>query len=342
MRKIIAFLIAVVLVFPLILAAQVLASVNSFVLDRDFYNEALDSDQVYDSLLSDDTIRGILGEYLPLPADTDYSQVEVVLKSVITRDYLKEQIAVIVNGFFDYVQGKTETFAPVIDLVPIKTKLSEEKLDEMLQAIAVILPICEPGQIPGIDFEEQKACKPAGISDAVLSQDYLKPVFPLILGMVPNEIPLGEKWDEIRITRNWGPFASGMALPASLMLVAVFLAFLAASCWYITALIADGSWRLRLLWLGWMLIIPSALIFILGLAVTADIPNYWINLGIERAGMNGIPFGIGMREALRAVVSGSLTRVANSFIMVGGISSAIGLGFIFWGLATKRRSLSDK
>lgn len=338
MRKIIAFLIAVVLVFPLILAAQMLASVNSFVLDRDFYIDALDSDQVYDSLLSDDTISGILGKYLPLPADTDFSQVEVVLKSVITRDYLKEQIAVIVNGFFDYMQGKTETFAPVIDLMPIKTSLSNEKLNETLQAIAVILPVCEPGQIPGINFKDQKACKPAGLSDAVLSQDYLKPVFPLILGMVPNEISIGEKWDEIRITRSWGPFASGMALPASLMLAAVFLAFLAASFWYITALIADESWRLRLLWLGWMLIIPSALVFILGLAVTADIPNYWVNLGIERAGMNGIPFGIGMREALRAVVSGSLSRVAKSFMMVGGISSAFGLGFIFWGLATKKSS----
>jgi len=337
MRKVIAFLIAVVLVFPLILAAQLLGSVNSFVLDRNFYISALDNDQVYDSLLSDDSIRGILGDNLPLPADTDFSQVEVVLKSVITREFLKDQIAVIVNGFFDYMQGKTESFAPVIDLKPIKAMLAEEKLDEMLKAIAVIMPVCEPDQVPGIDFKEQKACKPAGLSDEVLSQDYLKPIFPFILGMVPNEIPVGEKWDEIRVTRNWGPFASGMALPASLMLISVFLAFVAASSWYITALVADETWRLRLLWLGWMLIIPSALIFILGLAVLADIPNYWINLGIERASMNGIPFGNGLRESLSAVINGSLSRVANSFMMMGGISSAIGLGFIFWGLATPKK-----
>ena len=92
-----------------------------------------------------------------------------------------------------------------------------------------------------------------------------------------------------------------------------------------------------MLWLGWMLIIPSALIFILGLAVLADIPNYWINLGLERASMSGMPLGIGMRESLRAVVSGSLSRVATSFMMMGGISSAIGLGFIFWGLATPKK-----
>jgi len=337
MRKIIAFLIAATLVFPLILAAQLLFSVNSFILDRDFYIGTLDNDKIYDSLLSDDTIDEILGEYLPLPAETDYSQIGNILKSVITRDYLKEQIAIFTNGFFDYLQGKSKSFSPVIDLTPIKTALAEEKMDELLQAIAVMMPVCEPGQVPGIDFKEQKACKPAGLSDEVLKQDYLTPVFPLILGMVPNEIPIGDNWEEIRVTRNWGPFASGMALPASLMLISIFLAFLSACTWYVAALISDVSWRVRFMWLGWMLIIPSAIIFILGLAVLADIPNYWINLGIDRTNMSGIPFGNGMREPLRAVINGSLVRVANTLMILGGISSAIGLGFIFWGLATPKK-----
>ncbi len=336
MRKIIALLITLALVFPLILAAQALVSVNSFVLDRNFYIQALDSDQVYESLLSDGMVSTVLGKYLPLPSDTDLSQVEVVLKAVITREYLKEQIEVFVNGLFDYMQGMTENFAPVINLVPIKTALASEKLDELLAVIAVIMPVCEPGQVPGIDFEGQKACKPAGISDDVLVQDYLKPVFPFILALVPNELPIGEKWDEILVTRSWGPFAFGMALPASLMLISVFLAFVAASFWYVAALIADESWRLRLLWLGWSLIIPSMLIFLLGLAVTTDIPNYWVNLGIEQASLNGVPFSLGIRESLRAVVNNSLSRVANSLMMVGGISGAAGLCFIFWGLATKK------
>ncbi len=337
MRRIIAFLLAIAFVFPLVLAAQALGSVNTFILDRGFYIDTLESDQVYNSLLSDSSIRKVLGDYIPLSADADLSQVAEVLKSVISHDYLKIQTTVIVNGFFDFIQGKTESFAPVIDLLPVKSMLAEEKLDEMLQAIAAILPVCEPGQVPGIDFKEQKACKPAGLNDFVLSQDYLKPVFPLILGMIPNEIPVGEKWDEIRLTRNWGPFISGMALPASLMLITIFLAFLAASCWYITALISDESWRIRLLWLGWMLIIPSALVFIIGLVVITDIPAYWINLGLQNLNMNGIPLGIGMQESLRAVISGSLSRIANSFMIVGGVSSAIGLGFIFWGLATSKK-----
>ena len=336
MRKFIAFIIAGALVFPLILASQALISVNSFVLDRNFYIDVLNTDQVYDSLLSGKTLSNTLKGYLPLPEDTDFSQMEVVLKSVISREFMKEQVAAFVNGLFDYMQGKTETFSPVIDLIPIKTMLAEEKLDEMLKAIADALPVCELGQIPGIDFENQKACKPAGINEEVLVQNFLKPVFPFILAIVPNEIPIGEKLEEIQATRNWGPFASGMALPASLMLVAVFLTFVAAGLWYFAALIASESWRLRLLWLGWMLIVPSALILLAGIAFSTNIPGYWINLAIERAGMNGIPFGTGIRESLRAVVNGSFAKVAASFMMVGGISSAIGVGLIFWGLATKK------
>lgn len=338
MRKLLALLITLALVFPLILAAQALVSVNSFILDRNFYIQTLDSDQVYESLLSDSMLNATLGVYLPLPSDADLSKVEAVVKSVITRDYLKDQVGIFVNGLFDYLQGKTDKFAPVLNLVPVKEALTSEKQDDLLAAIAAIIPVCEPGQMPGIDTENQNACKPEGVSDVVLVEGYLKLVFPLVLAQVPDEVPIGEKWDEIRSARNWGPFASGMALPASLMLVSVFLAFVAASFWYIATLIADDSWRVRLLWLGWTLMIPSALIFLVGLAVTADIPNYWVNLGLDRASFNGILFGPGLRESLRAVLRGSFSRVASSFMMVGGISGAVGLGLIFWGLATPRKS----
>jgi hypothetical protein len=337
MRKLLALLITLTLVFPFILSAQVLFGVNSFILDRNFYIQALDNNQVYESLMSDSLINTSIGTYLPLSPDADLSEIKGVLESVITHEYLKEQIEIFVNGFFDFLQGKTSNFSPVVNLVPVKVTLSSDKQDELLAAIAAIIPVCKPGQMPGIDTSNRNTCKPAGISDEILVKDYLKPVFPLVLAQVPDEVPIGKKWDEILASRNWGPFASGMALPASLMLISVFMALVAALFWYIAALIADGSWRVRLLWLGWTLMIPSALIFIVGLSISTDITNYWINLGLERVSFNNIPFGTGLRETLRAVVSGSLLRVASSLMMVSGISGAVSLGFIFWGLATTRK-----
>jgi hypothetical protein len=337
MRKLLALLITLALVFPFILSAQVLFSVNSFILDRNFYLQTLDNNQVYESLMSDSLINAMIGTYLPLPPDADLSKIKGGLESVITHEYLKEQIDIFVNGFFDYLQGKTSSFSPVVNLVPVKVTLSSEKQDELLAAIAAIIPVCEPGQMPGIDTANQNTCKTAGISDEILVKDYLKPVFPMVLAQIPDEVPIGTKWDELLASRNWGPFASGMALPASLMLISVFITFVAASFWYIASLIADGSWRVRLLWLGWTLMIPSALIFIIGLSISTDISNYWINLGLERVSFNNSLFGAGLRETLRVVVSGSLPRVASSLMMVSGISGAVSLGFIFWGLVTTRK-----
>jgi hypothetical protein len=336
MRILLALLLTLALVFPLILAAQALISVNSFVLDRNFYIQVLDSDRVYSALISGSMLNSALGVYLPLPANEDLSKVDEIIKSVISRDYLKEQVGNFVNGFFDYLQGKTNKFEPVLNLSPVKDALSGPKQDELLAAIAVIMPVCQPGQTPGVDVSNKNVCKPTGISDEVLIRDYLKPVFPLVLAQIPNEISIGKNWNEIQVSRNWGPIASGMALPASLMLISVFLAFIAASFWYIAALIADESWRLRLQWLGWTLIIPSALVFLVGLVITTNIPNYWINLGLDRVNFSDIPFSSGLHEVLRAIVSGSLLRISSSFLMVGGISSAAGLGIIFWGLATKK------
>jgi hypothetical protein len=336
MRILLALLLTLALVFPLILAAQALISVNSFILDRNFYIEVLDSDQVYGALTSDSMINLVFGNYFPLPADADLSKVDSVIKSVITRDYLKGQVENFVNGFFDYLQGKTNSFEPMVNLIPIKEALSGPIQDELLVAIASILPVCQPGQTPGLDTSNKVACKPSGISDEILAKDYLKPIFPVALSQIPDEMPIGKNWNEIHISRYWGPMASGMALPASLMLVTLFLAFIAASFWYISALIASSSWRVRLEWLGWTLIIPSGLIFLIGLMIKTNLPNYWINFGLNRATFSGMPFSSGLREVLRAIVSGSLSSVSSSFLMVCGISAAFGLGFIFWGLATKK------
>ena len=337
MQKILAFILTLILVFPLLLAALALTSVNSFILDRDFYVQSLDNEQFYDSLISDSAVSAILGAYLNIPTIADTTRIDAVVKSVITRDYLKVQVNNYVNGIFDYLQGKTDKFEPALDLKPIKTALAGEKQDEFLAAIAAILPLCEPGQTPGIDTMIHMACKPAGLSDEVLAQDYIKPILPIVISQIPDLMPIGENWIEIRSTGIWGLFASGVAVSASLILVTVFLVFMAVSIWYITALIADASWRMRLLWLGWSLIVPSGLIFLASLALSADIPRYWLNLGIERAASNNAFLNMGLHETLRVVINNAVPRAARSIMITGGISSALSLGLIFWGLATPKQ-----
>ena len=67
MRKFLAAMFAFVLVFPLILAAQASISLISFALDRDFYIRAVDSQPVYDVIISERIISQLVFERLPLP-----------------------------------------------------------------------------------------------------------------------------------------------------------------------------------------------------------------------------------------------------------------------------------
>jgi len=231
------------------------------------------------------------------------------------------------------------TFTPVIDLTSLKTSVSGEKQQEFLTALAGAMPVCEPGQSPGFGGAGQSACKPEGIPDETLVVDYLQPILPLALAQIPDQMLLVENWEELQSYRNYRSFIPGMAVPASLLLSAILLALVSFSIWYITAVIADETWRVRLQWLGWTLMIPSALVFLIGLTAASNIPTYWINYGLDRAQFGITPFlGPGLREALREIIRGAVPRVSTGFLMVGGISGALALGLIFWGLMTPRQS----
>lgn len=339
MRKFFAIILAGILVIPMLLATQVLGSVSSFIMDRQFYIDTLDNDQVYETLISGTLIPGFLNNGLAISEGIDASQLASVFESVLDQDYLRSQVSSFVGNAFDYIQGKQETFVPMIDLMPLKSALAGEKQNEFLLAFAQSLPDCEPGQIPGIGGAEFTACKPEGVSIDALANDYLKPILPLTLAQIPDQVLLVENWEELQSYRNYRSFIPGMAVPASLLLSGIIFILAAFSLWYLTALIADDAWRTRLQWLGWMLMIPSVIIFLTGLAAASNIPVFWANYSLDRANFNGLPFfGPGLREALRAIIHAAIPRVSTSFLMVGGISGALALGLIFWGLMTSKLS----
>lgn len=336
MRKLFAILLTIAFIFPLLLAAQVSVSVVSFALNRDFYIRALDADPVYNTLLSDQVINRFVFDHLSLPPDADTRTLEDVLRSVVTKEYLQEQVKAFVDGLFDYLQGASENFEPTMNIEPLKTALAGEKQDEFLRAILAALPVCEPGQLPGFNVEGQSACKPAGIPDELIISE-LGTTLVAALAFIPDEVPIDYDWQELQERENWRFFRTGAAVPASILLSVLFLCFVAASFWYIGALIVDESWRMRLQWLGWTLMVPAILIFLVGLAVGSSIPNYWVRFGLEQADFSMVPLSAAAPEILRAVIRGALPQVARSFMMVGGISGALSIGLIFWGLTTPRK-----
>ncbi len=71
MRKFVAILLAIFLVFPLLLSAQAAVSVTSWVLDRQFYIDALDQPQVYTTFTSGPMIDKLLHDQIGLPPEAD-------------------------------------------------------------------------------------------------------------------------------------------------------------------------------------------------------------------------------------------------------------------------------
>lgn len=301
----------------------------------------MSNDQIYQVLLSDETIENALRDYLSIPPDVDTQGLEDVLQSIINEEYLKEQVGVAVNGLFDYLQGVTEEFDPILDLQPLKTELTEEKQEEFLNELATVLPVCGPDETPGFGGEDGKSCKPQGMSDEDLIANYLEPALPQMLAYVPDELPLGEQWQRWENQQTWRRFLPGMALPAGLMLSILILAFIALLLWYLTALIADSGWRGRLQWLGWMLIIPSALTFLLGVMLQSNAPLFWMRYGLGRLSLRGLPANLATPETIKMLIEPVLPYLINAFLMVGGICGSIALGLIIWGLMTPRKRQPD-
>ncbi len=336
MRKVIALFFAVCLAIPLLFAAQAAVSTSSWVLDEQFYVNALSSAKVYQAVLSDDVIDGVLRSKLGLPANADTQALREVIRGILSQDYLQEQSTAFVSGLFDYLHGKTTQFEPVIDLTPVKSALTSQKQEEFLTALAKTLPVCQAGQVPGLIGNGQSTCKPQGISDEVLVENYLKPAMPNVMKQIPDRLSLGESWQNWLDQQPWSRFTPGMAMPAGLMLAVLFLAFVAVSFWYITALIASRSWRARLQWLGWMLVIPSTLVFLIGIVSQGTTPIYWLNYGMQRASLQVYTNTPGAQAIIETLSTSALSRVSTSFLMVGGICGGLALGLILWGLATPK------
>lgn len=338
MRKFLALLLFIILVFPLLFAAQVTVGVSTWALDRSLYLNAFDQPEVYEIITEGPLMQQALLNNLHLPETFDTTEFSSLVNTIITPEYIHTNIDIFIQGYFDYMQGKETDFSPTLDITPIKDELSGPKQELFLQLLVNSIPTCEPGQVPAITERLADICKPAGTPDEILINQILKPYLPAILAQIPDAILIEEVVPVWKDSTNWQSFIPGMAIPASLILGVIAIAFVAVVAWYGTALISDASWHLRLQWLGWMLIIPSILVFVLGFAIPSSISAYWINFGLENA---TLPYNTQLNELVKIVAGAMLPRVGNAFQMVGGVCAAFSLAFIFWGIATPRKKTQE-
>ena len=337
MRKFFAIVFFIILVLPLLMAAQLSLSTITWALDRDFYMEILDQPEAQTALGADMMMDHIITTQLHLTPDADTAALTDILQSVMTQEYFQAQIRAYVDGLFDYLQGKSTEFTPTIDLRPLKLVITGGQQDAFLAALLQALPECAPGQTPGLGSDTETACKPAGIPDQLIIEQALKPALPLVLAQIPDEAPLPGELGLVGRNLGWRTYLPGMAAPASIMLSVLILSIFALAMWYLVAMVADASWHARLQWLGWMLLIPSLIVFLLGFAAQGGVAAYWINFGLERASLSAAPLETGLTNLIQVAAMAAMPRIANAIKMVGGICGGFAFALLLLGIATPRK-----
>ena len=333
MRKLLALLLYVLIAFPLILATLIVASVSTWVLDRNFYTNLLGDTRLYEVLLSEDLPnyfnRRVVREVdsLPVKALGD------ALREVVTPEYLRTQSLNIVNDAFDFVEGRDDTLDVYLDTRPIKDALRGEGGPRFARKLAASLPGCAFGQEPIAPGSTIPRCLPSNVS-VEEATDIVVAALPAFLDKVPDRIQLNDRAIDMRRELRGSEFWTGLVGTNGLTVAILVLVFISGSFWYIAALVAGEDRRERLMWLGWMLIVPAILVFMIGLAINTDSASGWVRYGLNQARFDGVEYSPAFRQALIDVARNALNTIANGFLAAGGVAGAFALALIVWGGGT--------
>jgi len=333
MRKLLALILAVVVVCPLILSALSLVSVSQWALDRKFYEQLLGDVRLYEVMLNEDMPNYINNRRPVAEADMiPAGALSAALRTVVSAEDLRAQALRMVNTVFDAMEGRAEGFELYLDTTTIKQTLQTPAgAQKFAQALATHLPACTSNQTPVASAGVLMRCLPSNQSADEAAKS-IAAALPAFLNGVPDHINLQrENYDWSRWTRT-APMA--FVMTNSLNVAIVIMLALAAAAWLIAALIAGDNSRERLLWLGWMLIVPAAVILLIGVSMNAPFTTGWIRFGLNEARFGDVAYSPAFRDALLGSIGQALQTIASGFLAAGAAAAAIGLGLVVWGSYT--------
>ena len=333
MRKVLGLILSIAIVCPLLLSGLALISISTWILNRDFYVDLLDNKTAYDVLFSEEMTLGLAEQIFPQAQGINTAALNAILQSLITPEFQSQQVRALINTAFDFIEGKSDTFSFQIDTQPLKQAFSGPQAQEYITQIAQILPVCGEGQEVRVGEMGIIVCKPDFISMENFVDHYLTPAMPRMLSFLPDGIPLGETFTRDDTLRDTVLLTSTSYYTAIGIIVALALFF-----WIAVALIAGTDWRERLKWLGWTLLIPAVVIFILSITGRSGISSVWIRYAINEVFLRNLPLPSAVRTGMLELSQMTITHISNVFLMVSGIAGALAIGFIAWGAATHPRT----
>ena len=336
LRRVIALLLVIFVVLPLIFTTLIMISINSWVLDRSFYVNLLDDPNLYEALLSQDLPTYVNNRWFPreLNSDLPPAALDKALREVMTPQYLHDQSVQAVNQAFDTLEGRRDALDISLDLAPVKVALRGDGGANFARTLAAQLPACAAGQESLIADSALIRCRAANVSTAEATQQ-IAAALPAFIDQMPDQISLSREPLDLRT--EWRPFNLIFLGNLGLSMTIGMLLVLAGVFWLAAAFIGGANRRERLLWLGWSLLAPAALVLIMGLAINSPLTVGSINLGLDRSrfAIEGVQYSAALRQAIVEMASRVLPAVASGFLIAGGASTAIACALLVWGAATR-------
>jgi hypothetical protein len=330
-RRLPAFIIVIVFVFPVMLAALFTVGISTWVLDRGFYTGLLSDERLYE-IPDISGGAGLASIELSGLGAFNTAVSPKALREILTPSYLRAQATSVVNQAFDIIEDRSRTDDITVDLLPVKTALVSDAGTRFARALANSLPVGGSASSFVMSDTRLPATRPASVS-VDRAAGIIQAGLPRFAKAIPDVLSLR---DEIGF-RPWSfPWGARPHVPVMGIIVMVDVVLLAIAFGFLVAAGFTGGATLygRLQWWGWGLIAPALLVLAVG--VLTMIGAGWAAWGISSARMETQGFSASFVSAVIEVARHVITRVGIGFLATGAIACAAGFSFLGWSWSLPR------
>ena len=328
MRAGCGLLLFALIVFPLLLVFFILAGVNTWVLDRSFYQEALSQPGLYETAL-DEAVINWRGTGLPEEfGDAPPEALNAGLREVITPEYLQTLSVSAVDQVFDVLDGRSLASSLTLDLTPIKAALQGDGAQDFASAYVEALRTCPASQQEVSAENRLPVCRAGAQSETELTAQ-VEAALPAIAESLPNEF-IADRFVKLPDMGNLR-LQSG-ALRTLMTTGLIILGVVAVLVWLMDGFIGATDARGRLIWLGLSLLLPAGLVLLAGISLSA--PYLETIFQSNFVGSGGVQNAQVAASFADAAVSAT-ARVRNGFLLAGGIPTLVAVILLIFGLVIR-------
>jgi len=319
MRKFLAFVLGLFIAVPMLFFAFLLISVRPWVIDRNFYKQALADERLYSGIKDMPKLES--GKTVELEGlSLNEAALQSGISAAIPTAEIKKLSGNSVDAVFDFLEGKAG--APdSIDLEPLKSSL-RANTKKFVSAYVEALPEGGSAQSDPADL----SVLPKGATRAA----YAAKINPA----VSKALDAGMAKVDSRIKlRHVRPQARGWAFTGNLQAdyVRLMVGTLAGAAlmWLLAGMLWPKPWSSRLPFMGGLLILSSAVIIIAGVCGAFAVNFQSVEKGMQALGVPSGWAGSGAQAAaVKNYFAGLAATMTRGFFITGIIAASVGAGLI--------------